>query len=218
MQKSRLVQPVLIYMFGLPGSGKSFVARQISEDLGMAHISGDRLRFELFENPKHDKTEHLIVSNLMNYMAEEFLNIGVSVVYDISVNRLSERRTLKDLAASKKAKDLLIWTQIDVDSAWARIQNRDRRKSDDKYSDPLSQEIFERYMKNMQNPQNENYLVLSGKHLYNSQKTSLTRKLKDMGVMDIVDHNVAKPELVNLVPRSQAQAGRVDMARRNIAI
>lgn len=49
MQKSSISQPVVIYMYGLPGSGKSFIARQLSESLGLAHVSSDRIRFELFE-------------------------------------------------------------------------------------------------------------------------------------------------------------------------
>jgi hypothetical protein len=72
----------------------------------------------------------------------------------------------------------------------------------------------------MQNPQNENYLVLSGKHLFNSQKNSIVRRLTDLGVLsdDAFDQKVAKPELVNLVSRAQARAGRVDYSRRNVII
>ena len=76
MQKPKLITPILIYMYGLPGSGKSYVSRQLAELFGMAHVSSDRLRFELFENPKHDKTENMVVAHLMDYMAEEFIKAG----------------------------------------------------------------------------------------------------------------------------------------------
>lgn len=220
MNKNRLEHPVLIYMYGLPGSGKSFVSRQLAEMLGMAHISSDRLRSELFEKPKHDKTEYQIITHLMDFMTEQFLNAGVSAVYDISVSRLADRRAIRDMARKFGVKEMMVWVQIDADTAWVRTQSRDHRKADDKYSLPMSQEIFDRYMSLMQNPQNENYLVLSGKHLFNNQKTSLVRRLREIGVIsdNTLEQKVPKPELINLVSRAQVQAGRVDYTRRNVII
>jgi predicted kinase len=220
MHKNLLVFPTLIYMYGLPGAGKTFVARQLSEDLSMAHISGERIRFELFDNPKHDKTEHQIITHMMDYMTEEFLNNGVGVIYDISVSRLSDRRALRDMAKSQKAKELMLWIQTDADTAWQRTQARDHRKVDDKYAGKISQEIFDRYLRIMQNPQNENYLVLSGKHLFNSQKTAILRRLNEIGAinLELLNQKPPKPELVNLISRAQNQAGRVDYSRRNVII
>lgn len=220
MHKSRISHPVVVYLYGLPGSGKSFVSRQLSETLGMAHVSSDRIRYELFDEPRHDKTEHQLVANLMNFMTEQFLTAGVSVVYDISVSRLADRRALRDMARRFKAKELMVWIQIDPDTAFNRSHERDRRKIDDHYASALDQSTFESYMRAMQNPQNEDYLVISGKHLFNSQKTAIIRRLSDMGVItaESLEQKIAKPEMVNLVSRAQAQAGRVDYSRRNIII
>jgi hypothetical protein len=153
-------------------------------------------------------------------MTEQFLQAGVSVIYDISMNRIAERKQLRELAHRYKAKELMLWLQIDVDSAWQRNSNRDKRKADDKYSPALEQEVFDSYLRAMQNPNNEEYLVLSGKHLFNSHKVAVYRRLSELGVLttDSSDAKVAKPELVNLVSRAQAQAGRVDYSRRNINI
>ncbi len=220
MHKSRLSRPVVIYMYGLPGAGKTFVARQLAESLGMAHLSSERIRYELFEEPRHDKAEHQVLCNLMNLMTEQFLEAGVGVVYDMSVSRLTDRRALRDLARSHKAEELMIWIQIDPDTAFSRTQTRDRRKADDRFAAVLDQHTFESYMRAMQNPQNENYLVISGKHLFNSQKTAIMRRLSEMGVVTAasLETKIAKPEMVNLVSRAQAQAGRVDYSRRNIII
>lgn len=220
MQRSRLSNPVLVYMYGLPGSGKTFVSRQLSELLGMAHINSEQVRFELFDKPQYDKTEQQIITHLMNFMTEQFLKLGVSVIYDTSVNRLNDRRVLRDLAYRTGSKEVLVWLQIDLDSAWARCQSRDRRTTDDKYSEDFDQAAFEKFVANMQNPQDENALVLSGKHLFNSQKNVLLRRLREIGALtdDALDQKIAKPELVNLVSRAQAQAGRVDYSRRNVII
>lgn len=220
MQTNKLKQPVLIYMYGAPGSGKTFVSRQISEMLGMAHISSERLRYELFQDPMHDKTEIGIINQLMAYMTEEFLKVGVSVMYDTSVSRKADRKILKELARKNKAKDMMIWMQVDQETAWGRNQKRDMRKSDDKYAEALTPELFEQYVRIMQNPQNEDCLVLSGKHLFNSHKQAILRRLTEMNLFNIesLQRKVAKPGMVNLVSRAKEQAGRVDYSRRNISI
>lgn len=220
MNKNRLLQPTIIYFLGMPGVGKSYVARQLSELLGAAHVSSDRLRYELFAEPRFDKGEHMVITRLMDYMTEEFLSIGRSVVYDISVSRLQDRRELRELARKHGAKELLIWIQTDVESAWNRAQLIDRRKSDDKYRAPIDRGIFEQYVRLIQNPQHEQYVVLSGKHFFETQKSAILRRLKEMNLLDVQSLNpqVGKPGLVNLVSQAQAQAGRVDPNRRNITL
>lgn len=220
MNKNRLLQPTIIYFLGMPGVGKSYVARQLSELIGAAHISSDRLRFELFAEPRFDKGEHLVITRLMDYMSEEFLGIGRSVIYDISVSRLQDRRELREFARKNNAKELLIWIQTDVESAWNRATNIDRRKADDKYRAPIDRTIFEQYVRLVQNPQHEQYVVLSGKHFFDTQKSAILRRLKEMNLLDeqSLSAQVGKPGLVNLVSQAQAQAGRVDPNRRNITL
>jgi predicted kinase len=63
--KITLAKPVLICLYGFPGSGKSYVARNLVDVVQMAHVSGDRIRSELFENPRYDAQENAIVTHLM---------------------------------------------------------------------------------------------------------------------------------------------------------
>jgi predicted kinase len=217
--KITLAKPVLICLYGFPGSGKSYVARNLVDVVQMAHVSGDRIRSELFENPRYDAQENAIVTHLMNYMTHEFLNSGVSVVYDTNSLRISQRRTLRELARNNKAEFLLIWLQIDPDSAFARTQDRDRRTIDDRYAQPQDSNTFEKSLSSMQNPQpGEEYLVISGKHTFTTQKNAVVNRLYQQGLIstDVVQHSVAKPGLVNLIPNPHA--GRVDLSRRNIVI
>jgi predicted kinase len=217
--KITLAKPVLICLYGFPGSGKSYVARNLVDVVQMAHVSGDRIRSELFENPRYDAQENAIVTHLMNYMTHEFLNSGVSVVYDTNSLRIAQRRTLRELARNNKAEFLLIWLQIDPDSAFARTQDRDRRTTDDRYAQPQDSNTFEKSLSSMQNPQpGEEYLVISGKHTFTTQKNAVVNRLYQQGLIstDVVQHSVAKPGLVNLIPNPHA--GRVDLSRRNIVI
>lgn len=219
MSKPSFTRPTFILLYGFPGSGKTFFARQLSESLGAAHVHGDRIRSELFEEPRYDARENEVVSHLMEYMAEEFLNAGISVVYDMNAMRLSQRRALRDMARKHKAEPLLVWLQIDMDSSFGRVVKRDRRKADDRFSAPLDQKAFEQIVGRMQNPnQAEEYVVISGKHTFNTQQHMVLKKMYDAGLINMLssDGKIAKPELVNKIPNPLA--GRVDPSRRNIII
>lgn len=218
MSKIVLSKPTLICLYGYPGSGKSYVARNLAEDIQLAHVSSDRIRSELFQSPRYDAQENAIVTHLMDYMSEEFLSSGVSIVYDTNALRAAQRRNLRELARKHRADYLLIWLQVDIDTAFMRTQQRDRRTSDDKYSEPQTKSTFDRQTSGMQNPEGEDYLVISGKHTYSTQKNSIMNRFYQMGLIgsDAVQHTVAKPELVNLIPNPHA--GRVDLSRRNITI
>jgi predicted kinase len=218
MVKIVLSKPVLLCLYGYPGSGKSYVARNLTSDLQIAHVSADRIRSELFQSPRYDPQENAIVAHLMDYMTEEFLNAGVSVVYDTNALRVSQRRKLREIASRHKSEYMLVWLQIDADSAYARTQIRDRRTADDKFAEPQNPGSFQRQISSMQNPQGEAYIVISGKHNYTTQKSVIINKLYQQGLVgsDTVQQHIAKPGLINLVPNPIA--GRVDLTRRNISI
>jgi predicted kinase len=218
MQKIVTTKPVLVMLYGFPGAGKTHFAAQLAESLSAAHVHGDRIRHELFEEPKFDNDENDIVEHLSVYMAQEFLKAGVSVVFDGNASRLTQRRTLRDITRKAHAEPILIWLQIDTDSAQQRINSRDRRKNENKYARTYDQASFEAHASQMQNPSNEEYIVISGKHTYNTQRSAVIKKMYEQGVIstNAASAGVVKPGLVNLIPNPQA--GRVDMTRRNIII
>ncbi len=221
MLMSKLVpqKPLLIMLYGFPGSGKTYAARQICDSIKAAHLQADRIRGELFEEPRFDKTENNIVMHLHNYMTEEFLDAGVSVVYDTNAMRFSQRKELREMARKHGANFILIWLQIDPEAAFTRTIKRDKRKADDKHSRMYDRTSFEDYIGYMQNPQSiEDYIVISGKHTFATQKAAIMKRLYDMGIIDTnqVTSKVARPAMVNLVPNTLA--GRVDQSRRNISI
>jgi predicted kinase len=219
MAKIHLSKPVLFCFYGFPGSGKSYTARNLEKVLAAARVSADKIRHELFKRPRYDAQENAVVAHLMNFMTEEFLGAGVSVIYDTNAMRISQRRMLGEIARKNHAIFQLVWLQIDSQNAFARTQQRDKRTLDDKFSAEQTKASFEHQMSLMQNPQpHENYLVISGKHTFETQKNAILNRLYQLGIINIEDirQHITKPELVNLVPNPHA--GRVDYSRRNINI
>lgn len=218
MSKIYPTKPFLLLFYGYPGAGKTYFARQFCDNVQAAHLQADRIRAELFENPRYDKQENDIVNQLMNYMAEEFLSAGLSVAYDMSASRAGQRRQLVNMAHRSHAQPLVVWFQIDPDTAFSRSINRDRRRSDDKYAAIWDRTTFESLTERMQNPvRGEEYVVVSGKHLFSTQQSAVISRLRELGVISTDDSStkVIKPGLVNLVPNT---SGRVNLSRRNIFI
>lgn len=219
MAKVVPTKPLLIMLYGFPGAGKTYFARQLCEHIQAAHIQADRIRAELFDHPRYDKQENEVIAQLMNYMTGEFLSTGMSVVYDTNAFRAAQRHALRDMARKSKAQPLLVWLQIDAETAFIRGTKRDRRRADDKYAAQLDRSMFDMVVGHMQNPgPNEDYAVISGKHSFNTQYSAVSKKLRELGLLSLNDaqSGIAKPELVNLIPNPAA--GRVDMTRRNIVI
>lgn len=210
-------KPFLLLFYGYPGAGKTYFARQFCDNIQAAHVQSDRIRAELFDEPRYDKQENDIVNQLMNYMTEEFLSAGLSVAYDVNALRTKQRKQLYELAYKCHATPLLIWFQMDQETAFARNIKRDRRRADDKYAGQWDRTTFDDIVNHMQNPgAGEEYIVISGKHLFNMQQSAVVSKMRSKGILAHEDANpkVVKPGLVNLIPNQ----GRFDATRRNISI
>ena len=103
MAKINPLKPLLVQLYGFPGSGKTYFARQFCEQVQAAHVQDDRIRFELFEQPRYDKQENDVITQLMDYMTGEFLSAGISVVYDTNAMRMSQRHVLRAGRAGRRA-------------------------------------------------------------------------------------------------------------------
>lgn len=208
----------ILLVYGLPGAGKTFFARQMAANLGIAHLQAARIRHELFKSPRYDDRENAVVNHLMDYMLGEFLSVGTSVVYDGDSMRRARRRHLRSITDRCGATLITVWLQIDLESAFNRVKNRDRRKVDDKFEPSMDRPTFENYINLVQNPSNEDYVVISGKHSFATQRAAALKKLYAHGLVnaDAVTSKLVKPQLVNRIPN--LRSGRVDESRRGIFI
>jgi len=136
MAKKVPTKPTLILLYGFPGSGKTFFSRQFKDEINTAYINSEQLRYEFFAQPNYSKPENDVTDHLTYYMMEQFLLSGTSVIFDSNAARIADRRMLYEMAEKSKAEVLIVWFQIDIESAFARIAGRDRRKLDDKFARP----------------------------------------------------------------------------------
>lgn len=201
MSKIFINKPVIIQLYGYPGAGKTSFASEMAKTSNLVHLHNEKISQEFFGRPYSENSSS--TDKIMILLAEEFIKAGLGVIFDVDSSRATDRRKIRDFANKNKAKNLLVWFQMDPESAYLRKSNLDRRKTENKYETSISQNDFTNKIKSMQNPNNEEYVVVSGKHTFRTQKAAIVKRLFDMGLID--QHqtriNLVKPELVNLVPQ-----------------
>ncbi len=205
----------LLTLYGYPGSGKTYLSRQLSEVINAVHLDSERIRQELFSHPVYDLPENKKLWQIMNYLAEKFLSVGVSVIFDYNVGKSFQRHQLTSLARKHAATNLVVWQQIDPETAYSRNRRRDKRKSDDKYSVVISPDVFKSMISSMQNPTNsEDYVVVSGKHVFQTQKNAVLNKMRQLNIIDdqIAQEHLTMPGMVNLIPNA------INSNHRNVII
>ena len=128
-------QPLLLTMCGLPGTGKSYFAAKLTEQVPFLILETDRLRKVLVEHPKYTTSEHRRVFRSCYHLIEEYLTTGYSVLFD-ATNLNEEFRTyIYDIAESTGAPLALVHATAPQDTVRRRLKQRKAERHANTYSD-----------------------------------------------------------------------------------
>jgi predicted kinase len=128
--------PVLVMLTGLPGTGKSNVARQLAEVLPFAIVESDQVRKILFPQCEYTGEESRWVHRTCHALMDKLLMRGVRVIYDATNLHERHRELVYRLADGRGVK--LIVVKVVSPEAVASQRLRDRQgdvKDDDDVSD-----------------------------------------------------------------------------------
>lgn len=104
-------QPTLYLMMGLPGAGKTTVAKLICQLTGAEHVSSDETRRELFPVSAFTQEEHDRLYAALDEQVTNLLRTGRSVVYDANLNRYMHREEKRLLAKQLGVNTVLVWVK-----------------------------------------------------------------------------------------------------------
>lgn len=119
----RSAGPRLIIVCGLPGSGKTALAKELEGELGGVRLSADEwmsaLSIDLYDEAKREKTEALQWK-----FAQDLLPLGMTVIIEWGTWARSERDALRVRARALGAAVELHYLSAPADVLFDRIQRR----------------------------------------------------------------------------------------------
>lgn len=193
MKSLSLKVPHLLVVVGLPGSGKTFFAKQFSKTFGAPYI-------------EHAMIHHLSgdadsAGAIWQYMLEQLITTKQTLIIEGSGASKIERREIAAFARKHGYEPLFIWVQTESSTAKARAtkgvagQKPLISRSDADYDADAKQ--FEPLLVT------EPYLVISGKHTYASQAKNVLKKLT-AGRLDDSTHSAVPKR-----PSAPVRSGRI---------
>lgn len=178
MKSLSLARPLVIMTIGIPGSGKSFFARQFSEMFDAPLISNDFVRHTLFPESVYTREEDALVSDITLQQLEELLRTKKTLVYDGGCNPRGDRVEIEKMARASGYGTLVIWVQTDLPTAQMRSEKRNNRRAGDLLNSPMDTDTFQALTRRFTQPHpKEDYVVISGKHTYAAQARVVLKKL-----------------------------------------
>jgi len=118
------VNPAFIVVSGLPGSGKSYLCRRLSERLPYPILESDALRKALFTSPDYGLAENNRLFRACHLLIEELLRKGIPLIFDATNLVESHREHLYHIADSVRAKLIILRVEAPPELVRQRLNDR----------------------------------------------------------------------------------------------
>jgi predicted kinase len=122
-------------MVGPPGTGKSRLARRLGSALEAQIVESDRVRKQLFREPRYTGGEHAAVYGWCHTVLRSALVVGRSVIFDATNLEERVRRRVYDIAEDCGARLAIIWVTCPPSVVQERMLRRHERADEDDVSD-----------------------------------------------------------------------------------
>ena len=177
------MRPVLFYTVGLPGAGKTTVARALSYWLDGVHLRADKVGFELFKFPTFSPAERQAVHQELQYRAADTIKSGKSVIYDAATNAYAQRAAVAALGKKLGVPTVGIWVRVPTELAMTRAGKLRDRHLAGPVARVLPPNVFMQYVQMFEVPaQDEDVIDVRGNEQFVLQYIQLRRDMRHYGV------------------------------------
>jgi len=122
-------------LVGPPASGKSRLARRLGSALDAQVVESDRVRKQLFAEPRYTGGEHAAVYGWCHTILRSALVVGRNVIFDATNLEERRRRKVYSIAEQCDARLAIIWVTCPPSVVQQRLLRRQLREDKDDLSD-----------------------------------------------------------------------------------
>lgn len=144
-----MTRPTLYLTVGLPGTGKTTVARRIESERRALRLTKDEWMKALYGDANPERASDVIEGRLVD-IALRALELGADVVLDFGLWGRDERTALRSAAAEVGANVVLAYCTCGPDEQWRRLARREREEPHSTW--PLTEEDLAGYARVFQEP------------------------------------------------------------------
>jgi predicted kinase len=128
------VMPEIILLCGLPGVGKTTLARSVASRTGASILSSDKIRKELIKYPAYTRTEGRLIYDVLMLLTKYLTAAGNNCILDATFNRERSRKEVENKLRSNNVQLYVIECICPEDVVLERLRNRKNDFSDAGYS------------------------------------------------------------------------------------
>jgi predicted kinase len=130
-----VANPALIFVSGLPGTGKSFFCRRLAERIDLVILESDSLRKRLFPAPSYSKEESIQLFRACHGLVEELLRKSISVALDATNLEEHNREQLYHIADQSGARLVIVRMEAPPEVVQQRMERRARKEDQADHSE-----------------------------------------------------------------------------------
>ena len=121
---------MIVLICGLPGVGKTTIAKNLAPLIDAIILSSDKIRKELIPNPTYTKEERKLIYDVMVLIATYLQNSGTNIILDATFNKEDSRNKVKQRIRVPRDEFFIIECVCPENIIFSRIKNRKEDYSD----------------------------------------------------------------------------------------